>query len=504
LVELRQIEELQRLGNYGFVEYEKLDEKAVKITKLYPKGQIPESFGIQKKRFLKTFGRSVNKPELFEFIEEVRGIPPHGAELDDVSVTQVLIQRVGRVGCVLRGEGFDVGSLANYQSVCSWLKDSNFWSSMSQVDNEEGMTPTKAGRMGMASTDSPTVTPTFNKQENGQELCERLNKVKFSVVIPVFSEEENLEALHTRLTNVMENLGEPYEIIFVDDGSKDGSFQIMKNLHQRDSNVKVIRLTRNFGQPAAKAAGFDFSEGDIVITIDADLEHPPEEIPKLIEKLDEGYEVAYGVFPARKHSAFRRAGSEFAKWVLSKIVTVSRTNISGFVAIRSSAIERLNLCGEKTRFLSGLLSWTGASIGTVEVEHHRRQAGKSRYGVFRLLGLWFDMVVSFTDLPLRLASIGGLLLGTIGLLLALAYVIRYLLYGFGVPGFATVVILLLVFFGFQFLYLGILGEYLARVNREVRNRPRYIVREALGINQADDETRGQQADKIAEKEAPST
>lgn len=314
--------------------------------------------------------------------------------------------------------------------------------------------------------------------------------VYLSVVIPLYNEEENLEELHRRLTSVLVDLGELYEIVFVDDGSNDKSFEMLQGLHKKDSHVKVIRLTRNFGQPAAKTAGFDFSKGKIVITIDADLEHPPEEIPKLIEKLEEDYDVIYGIFPERKHSTFRIAGSGFSKWVLSRIVTVGRTNISGFTAIRASAIERLNLCGERTRFLSGLFSWTGANVGTVEVEHHYRHAGKSRYGVFKLLGLWFDMIVSFTDLPLRMASVGGFILGAIGLLMALGYLIRYLLYGFGVPGFATITILLFIFFGFQFLYLGIVGEYLARINTEVRHRPRYIVREALGTNQANDGTRG--------------
>jgi len=325
-------------------------------------------------------------------------------------------------------------------------------------------------------------------ERNAAEM--KRETVQISVVIPLYNEEENLEALHSRLTRVLVDLGMPYEMIFIDDGSKDGSFHILQCLYTRDNHVRVIRLTRNFGQPAAKSAGFDFSKGKIVVTIDADLEHPPEEIPKLIKKIEEGHDVVYGIFPERKHSTFRIAGSGFSKWVLSKIVTVGRTNISGFAAIRASAIERLNLCGERTRFLSGLLSWTGANVGTVEVEHHYRHAGKSRYGIFKLLGLWFDMIVSFTDLPLRLASIGGFILGAIGLLMALGYLIRYLLYGFGVPGFATTVILLFIFFGFQFLYLGIIGEYLARINTEVRHRPRYIVREALGTYQAHDETRG--------------
>lgn len=305
------------------------------------------------------------------------------------------------------------------------------------------------------------------------------NRPKFSVVIPVFNEEENLEVLHTRLVKVMESLEEPYEVIFVDDGSTDSSFQILKDLHQKDNNVKVIRFTRNFGQHSAITAGFDFAQGEKIITLDADLQNPPEEIPKLLEKLDEGYEVVFGVFRRRKHSLFRRTGSAFTKWVLSRIMPVDTTNLSGFRALRCGIADQLKQFSERGKFLDGLLCWMGFKVGTVELEHHKRQAGKTKYSLFKLISLWFDMVVSFTDVPLKIATFGGSFLGIIGFLLALFYLIRYFLYGFAVPGFATIVILITVFSGIQLLCLGILGEYIGRVNREVRNRPEYIIREKL-------------------------
>jgi len=155
----------------------------------------------------------------------------------------------------------------------------------------------------------------------------------------------------------MESLGEAYEIIFVDDGSSDSSFQILKDLHQKDSAVKIVRFTRNFGQHPAVMAGFDFAQGEVVITLDADLQHPPEEIPKLVDKLDEGYEVAFGIFQQRKHALYRRAGSAFSKWVLSKIMPVDATYISGFRAMRAQVVNQLSLFGERTKFLSGLLDY---------------------------------------------------------------------------------------------------------------------------------------------------
>jgi len=309
------------------------------------------------------------------------------------------------------------------------------------------------------------------------------SNAKFSVIVPVFNEEENLKPLYARLTKVMKGLQEPYEIIFVDDGSTDSSFQILKSLHERDNNIKVIRFTRNFGQHPAIMAGFDSARGEIIITLDADLQNPPEEIPKLLEKLDEGYEVIFGVFQKRKHSTFRRAASAFAKWVLAKVLPMETTNLSGFRALRSSAVDQLKLLGEKSKFLDGLLCWMGFRVGTVEVEHHERHLGKTKYSLFKLISLWFDMVVALTDLPLKIATFGGSLLGIIGFMLALFYLIRYFLYGFSVPGFATIVILITVFSGVQLLCLGILGEYIGRMNKEVKNKPEYIVHDKLGVGE---------------------
>lgn len=306
-------------------------------------------------------------------------------------------------------------------------------------------------------------------------------KVKLSVIIPVFNEEENLEVLCVRLTKVLDSLKKPYEIIFVDDGSTDSSFQILRDLYRKYNSIKVIRFTRNFGQHPATMAGFDSAQGELIVTLDADLQNPPEEIPKLLEKLDEGYEVVFGVFQKRKHSAFRRAGSAFAKWALTKLLPVDTTNLSGFRALRSSAVDQLKLLSEKSKFLDGLLCWMGFRVGTVEVEHRERQAGKTKYSLLKLIDLWFDMIVSFTDLPLKIATFGGSLLGIIGFLLALFYLIEYLLYGFSVPGFATIVILITVFSGIQLLCLGILGEYIGRMNKEVKNKPEYIARDKLGI-----------------------
>jgi glycosyltransferase involved in cell wall biosynthesis len=307
----------------------------------------------------------------------------------------------------------------------------------------------------------------------------RGNSPKYSVVIPVFNEQENIPPLYSRVTAVMKALGEPYEIIFIDDGSRDASFEILKSLHEKDNNVKVIRFTRNFGQHPAVMAGFESALGEIIITIDSDLQNPPEEIPAMLQKLDEGYEVVFGILKQRKHSVFRRVGSWFTKKVLSMILPSGVTNLSAFRVLRSYVVQKLHLFGERSKFLDALICWMGFRVGTVEVAHEKRYAGKTKYNIFKLIGMWFDIVVSLTDFPLKFATYAGALLGVGSILLAIYYAVRYFTTGFEVPGFATTVILIAFFAGVQLFCLGILGEYIGRMNKEIKKKPEYIVRDKL-------------------------
>lgn len=306
------------------------------------------------------------------------------------------------------------------------------------------------------------------------------NLLDLSVVIPVFNEENNLTILHDRLTAVIQSLGKTYEIVYVDDGSSDNSFRILRDLNGYDDRARVIQLTRNFGQIPAIMAGFAAARGEIIITMDADLQNPPEEIPKFINKIENGYEIVFGVFQQRKHSAFRRAGSWFTKWVLARILPVEETSLSGFKAMRSYVVDQLVKINDKSRFLSGLLCWMGYKVGTIEVKHDDRYSGRTKYSTFKLVAQWLNMVVAFTALPLKIATFAGLFLGLCSLALTVFYVIRYFMYGFGVSGFATIVILITFFSGVQLFSLGILGEYIGRMNKEIKNRPEYIIRETIG------------------------
>jgi len=457
LVELTQVEELGRLGNYGFVDYEQMDEKAVKITKLYLKGEIPQSFGVQKK-FLKTFGRSVNKPELFEIIEEVRRDLPLGAELDDVPVAQRVTQQVGKMGCILRGRGFDVGTLSNYQNACSYLSDFDPEASTLRVENKRDRPVTKGQREVKGNAD-------------------------FSVVIPTFNEIENLRELYERLTKVMSGLDGAYEIIFVDDGSKDGSFELLRELHSQDGRVKAIRLSRNFGQPAAILAGLKVCSGEYTVVLDADLQNSPEEIPKLIREMDKGYDIVYGLRRNRKDSFFRRVSSNFLYWYMTKVLHIKLPEgISAFRVMNHKVVRHFNTLPEKMHNFAALASWLGARYTCVDVEHSPRRKGKSKYSSLKLLRRSLDLLVAFSAIPLRWIGLAGILVALVSFGFGLYLIVKRVFFGLSLPGYTSTIVAIMFLSGVILISLGIIGEYISRMYTQLQDRPRYVVREALGCS----------------------
>lgn len=300
-----------------------------------------------------------------------------------------------------------------------------------------------------------------------------------SVVIPVLNEKDNLVLLHNRLTRVLKDIGDTYEIIYVDDASTDGSWEIIKQLRNDNDKVRAIHFTRTFGQKAAVIAGLSKSVGEKVITMDSDLQNPPEEIPKLLDKLDEGYNVVFGIPNEKKHSWYRRWGTAFGKYTMSKLLPSVPSNWSGFRALSRVVVNQLINMSERNIFIDTLLCWMGYKMIAIEVEHRDRNAGKSKYNFFKLMGVYLDLVITLTDIPLRIATFGGLFLGALGFLLVFAYIIMYFVQSYTVPGFITTVILISFFSGIQLFCLGILGEYVGRANNEIRHRPNYIIKEDL-------------------------
>lgn len=303
--------------------------------------------------------------------------------------------------------------------------------------------------------------------------------VDLSVVIPVYNEEQCLPELHRRLTDVMLASGRSYELIYIDDGSMDESLALLRRFSLADARTRFISLTRNFGQSAATTAGQVASRGVGVICIDADLQNPPEEIPKLLTKFDEGYEVVYGIRRHRRDPWLRRAGSATMTWLLRKCMGVSvNPDVTAFSIAHRRIVDELNRCPEQIRFQPVLYAWLGARTTHVDVAHAARFDGQSKYSYWQLFKRAVDLLTGYTLTPLRLASIAGLVFSMFGFAMALWAIIRKLTVGDTLLGWASIMAAIGVLGGVQLLTIGTLGEYLGRSYNQLLGRPLYVVRES--------------------------
>jgi len=304
--------------------------------------------------------------------------------------------------------------------------------------------------------------------------------VRFSVVIPLCNEEENLGELHSRLTRVLVDLGESYEIVFVDDGSTDGSFQILKGLHDKDGKVKVITFTRNFGQHLAMTAGFDYARGEYVILMDADLQDPPEEIPKLVAKINEGYDVVYGRRKIRHDSMFKKLTSTIYLQLLAKLTNQAISpEITSFRIMTRKVVDCTNQLRERNRFHGGLVAWLGFPYATVDVEYGERFAGKTKYSLRKMIALAIEGIISFSDIPLRMIGYFGLVVSAISFIVGIVVLVRHLVWGIPVEGYTSTVVAIFFTGGVILLVLGVIGQYISRIHIEVKNRPLYVVKDLI-------------------------
>lgn len=311
----------------------------------------------------------------------------------------------------------------------------------------------------------------------------RRQKPDVSVVIPVYNEETNLEPLSERLERVLEEVGRPYEVIFVDDGSQDRSLGILCRLQEKNDAVRVIQLNRNYGQHAAVFAGLDHARGEVIVTLDADLQNPPEEIPRLLDKISEGHDVVGGWRQSRRDHPIRRMLSWGVNRITSKIVGVEMRDYGCMLrAYRREVVEVMRGCSEVSSFIPALANTFAASPVEVPVGHDRREGGRSKYNVFRLIRLNFDLMTGFSLLPIQVVSLVGIGVALLGLGFGGFLLVRRLLVGPESEGVFTLFAILFFFVGIQILALGLIGEYVGRIYMEVRRRPRYVVQRIYEAN----------------------
>jgi glycosyltransferase involved in cell wall biosynthesis len=310
-----------------------------------------------------------------------------------------------------------------------------------------------------------------------------------SVVIPAYNEEENVSILYEKLKKVLDSIGEDYEIIFVDDGSTDGTYQRLKQLAEKDSRLKIIRFKRNYGQTAAMSAGFEHAKGDVIITLDADLQNDPEDIPILLEKLKEGYHVVSGWRKDRKDPFLsRRLPSMIANWLISKITGVHLHDYGCTLkAYRAEVVKDLELFGDMHRFLPALTKRRGAKITEVVVRHHPRMFGRSKYGIGRTVRVLLDIMLvkflnEYINKPLYMfGSVGFLLLG-LGLfsLFYLIFLKLFLEEPIGRRPLLTLSVLLILA-GIQLISTGLLAELLVRIYYRTKDTKPYIIQEKINL-----------------------
>jgi dolichol-phosphate mannosyltransferase len=298
-----------------------------------------------------------------------------------------------------------------------------------------------------------------------------------SVVIPVYNEEENIPILHNRLTQVFSNIGSDYEIIFVDDGSSDGSVSILSDIIKTDQRVTLVELARNFGHQIAISAGLEFSRGRGVIIMDADLQDPPEVLPGFIEKWQEGYDVVYAIREERKESWLKKAAYKYFYRILKKIANIEIPLDSGdFCIMDRRVVDEIVRMPERNRFVRGIRSWVGLKQVGLAYERDYRNAGKPKYTFTKLVYLALDGLVSFSFIPLRIITILGMLVSSFSLAMAVFYLIKRIFFSLNPPGFATLIVSIFFFAGIQLTMLGVIGEYIGRIFEEVKQRPLYILK----------------------------
>ena len=305
-------------------------------------------------------------------------------------------------------------------------------------------------------------------------------QIEISIVVPVFNEASLIKELVSRLKVVCEKLNQSYEIVIIDDGSSDGSYEKLKEIQSNESALRIVKLTRNFGQQAAVLAGFRISNGDIIVQLDSDLQNPPEEIPKLLNAMSDDIDMVTTIHRKRRDGMFRVFGSQcLLKIGQALFGNAVKLNLSSFRAIRRSVVEKIEACKDRSRYMAVLMSWMGLPSNEIEVEHHERKKGNTKYSILNLLKLSWDLVTGYSSFPLRMVTYMGMFGALLGFIMMTFLLFQRIINGILIEGFVVLLAVFAFFAGVQLLSIGFLGEYLGRVHHQIQERPDYIVEKVI-------------------------
>lgn len=307
--------------------------------------------------------------------------------------------------------------------------------------------------------------------------------LRASLVVPTYNEELNVERFYERTLGILDATFATWEMVFVDDGSRDGTASLLRKLNSADPRVRVVTLTRNFGSHVAISAGLDHVQSDIVVILACDLQDPPELIPALLSRWEEGHEIVWATRADRDDSFVRRSMAKVFYGLVRRfaIPDYPSTGTGSFCLLDASVVDAIRKFPERNRTTFGLVSWTGFSQAEVSYNREARQAGSSKWSRRQLIKAAIDTFVSFSFTPIRFISYCGIFFSIGGFLLALWVVIQRILFGTQLRGWASLMTAILIIGGLQLLTVGILGEYLARIGEDSRRRPLYLIRETLGM-----------------------
>ena len=309
---------------------------------------------------------------------------------------------------------------------------------------------------------------------------ERKDLKYFSVVVPVFNSEKSLAELFERLKKVFNTMNKTFEVIFVNDFSKDNSYEVLKNIYEKNQDVIVVDLMKNYGQQNALMCGFNYCNGKYIITIDDDLQNPPEEIPKLYQKVISGYDVVLGTYLLKHHKPYKNIGSYLIRKLNNKIFnTEKEIKFSGFRILKKSITDELKLIRTPFPYISGMILSITSSIANVEINHSPRKYGKSSYNFRKLLSLSFNLLINYSSIPLRFVGTVGLIASLASFFLGGIYILQKLLLGTAPTGWTTIVVLVSFYNSIILIIFFIIGEYISRILKELSNYRQFTIREIL-------------------------